>query len=252
MALCGMIRGTSAGCVFAEKRAYAVQGVFKLWECYDMNSEERREARYKRRKALRDKTREARLGVYDDFNRVADADNLYSAFKSSKKGVSWKESIQRYESNAMKNVLETQRKLLSGQNIQSGFVEFDVCERGKTRHIKSVHISERIVQKCLCDRVLVPILSNPLIYDNGASLKNKGIHFAIRRVIAHMSKFYRHNNNSNEGYALLLDFSKFFDSINHELLFRLLDGRIKDVKIRNLLRRFISVFGNGVSLGLGS
>jgi hypothetical protein len=217
-----------------------------------MNSEERREARYQRRKAQRDKTKEARIGVYDDFSRVTDADNLYSAFKSSKKGVSWKESIQRYESNAMKNILETQRKLLSGQSVQPGFVEFDVHERGKVRHIKSVHISERVVQKCLCEQILVPVLSNPLIYDNGASLKNKGVHFAIRRMIAHLSKFYRRNNNSNNGYALLIDFSKFFDSVNHEQLFGLLDKHIKDGRVRRLLRRFISVFGGGVSLGLGS
>jgi hypothetical protein len=217
-----------------------------------MNSKERHEARYQRRKAKRDAAKEARVGFYDNFDRVTDIDNLYQAFKDCMKNVAWKESVQRYHSNAFKNIIDTHNKLIAGETLQNGFVEFDLHERGKIRHIKSIHISERVIQKCLCDQVVVPIITNTLIYDNGASVKYKGVHFALRRLIAHLSKYYRHNGRSNEGYALLVDFSKFFDSINHEVLFRLQDKIIKDPGVRNLLRKYISVFGDGVSLGLGS
>jgi hypothetical protein len=217
-----------------------------------MTSQERHELRYQRRKAEREKSKQERLGHYDDFDRIADIDNLYRAFLGSKKGVSWKESVQRYEANALKNVTETRQKLIEGKSIQSGFVEFDLYERGKQRHIKSVHISERVVQKCLCDQVLVPIISNTLIYDNGASIKNKGVHFALRRLIAHLSRFYRRNGFSNDGYALLIDFAKFFDSIDHAVLFELIDNAVKDERVRKLTHGFISVFGDGKSLGLGS
>jgi hypothetical protein len=154
--------------------------------------------------------------------------------------------------NALRNIIETRRKLLAGENVQNGFVEFTLRERGKIRHIRSVHISERVVQKCLCNQVLVPILSNSLIYDNGASIKGKGVHFAIKRFIAHLSRFYRENNYSNKGYALLIDFSKFFDSIDHNMLFELLKKKTKDERIIDLTIKFIKVFGDGKSLGLGS
>jgi hypothetical protein len=72
-------------------------------------------------------------------------------------------------------------------------VEFDLPGRGKTRHIKSVHISERVVQKRLCGNALVPVLSRSLIHDNGAFVKNKGVHFALRRLIVHLSRYYRRN-----------------------------------------------------------
>jgi hypothetical protein len=183
---------------------------------------------------------------------VADADNLYAAFRRSMRAVAWKESIQRFEANALRNVAELRRKLLSGENIQHGFVEFDVHERGKIRRIRSVHISERIVQKCLCDTVLTPILTRPLIHDNGASVKGKGLHFAIRRLIVHLRRFYRRNGFSNDGYALLIDFTKFFDNIWHDVLFTLMDRYIADPRVRELTRRLISVFGPGKSLGLGS
>lgn len=217
-----------------------------------MTSTERRETRYRRRKARRNAKRKERLGAAVDFLQIVDADNLHTAFKRSRKGVSWKESVQRYDAKAMSNIAETRRKLIDGENVHKGFVEFTLCERGKIRHIKSIHISERIVQKCLCDNVLVPILSYPLIYDNGASVKGKGVHFALRRLIVHLRRFYRSNGLSNEGYALLIDFSKFFDSVRHEILLDLLDKHITDARVRDLVRRFVVVFGDGVSLGLGS
>lgn len=72
-----------------------------------MTSEERHEARYRRRKAAREQKRREKLGKYDNFDLICDADNLYKAFKNCKRGVSWKESMQRYEANALKNVAET-------------------------------------------------------------------------------------------------------------------------------------------------
>ncbi|MDR2435239.1 MAG: hypothetical protein LBD47_11840, partial [Treponema sp.] len=121
-----------------------------------MTSVERKAARFQRRKAAREAKRNDRLMLYDDFSRIIDTDNLYASFNRSKLGVSWKESVQRYEANAMRNISATRRKLIAGESVQSGFKEFTLNERGKTRHIKSVHISERIVQKCLCDYCLNP------------------------------------------------------------------------------------------------
>ena len=253
MTLCGMVRKTPEVRLYIYHSGYAIQGVFCIQDLgVYMTSAERREARYQRRVAARETKRQKKLSQYDDFRLVADVDNLYASFGRCKVGVSWKESIQRYEANALRNVLETRRKLFAGESIQSGFVEFTLRERGKIRHIKSVHISERVVQKCLCDEVLVPILTNSLIYDNGASVKNKGTHFAIRRFISHMTKFYRHNNHSNEGYVLMIDFSKYFDNIDHETLFELLNEKINDSYVKQLTKDLITVFGEGKSLGLGS
>jgi hypothetical protein len=223
-----------------------------LAEGLNMNSDDRRRIRYERRCAKRALKKQNKIAEYDDYAPMTDADKLYQAYKQSRRGVSWKESTQRYEANAMRNILDTQRKLIARQSVQSGFVEFDLYERGKARHIRSIHISERIVQKCLCDNILVPILSRPLIYDNGATMKGKGIHFSVRRLITHLSKFYRSNGFSNKGYVLIIDFKRFFDNIRHDILLKMLNEQIADPDVRELLRRFITVFGKNRSLGLGS
>lgn len=217
-----------------------------------MTSDERRQGRYERRKAKREAKRELKIGQFDDFERVADLDNLNLAFKQAKKTVHWKESVQRYEMNRIANIMEARKKLLAGENVQQGFICFTLHERGKVRHIRGLQIAERVIQKCLCDEVLVPILSRPLIYDNGASLKGKGVMFAVNRLTAHLSRYFRQNNFSNEGYALLVDFKGFYDNIDHGILLALLRNEIKDKRVMELTEQFIRVFGDGKSLGLGS
>jgi hypothetical protein len=220
-----------------------------------MNSDERRINRYKRRKAKRDRKREEKIGCHDSLEVVADGNALVEAFYESKREVSWKASVQRYEMNLLRNTLESKKKLERGENVSQGFIEFSLSERGKTRRIKSVHIKERCIQRSLCDNVLVPTLQRGLIYDNGASMRNKGIHFALNRMDAHLHQYYRDNGFSNEGYILLIDFSGYFDNILHEPIYNLLRKEFKDERILNLSRQLIEPFdetGEGKSLGIGS
>jgi hypothetical protein len=217
-----------------------------------LTSAERRQCRYKRRKAERETKREIKIGRFDDFDRVADLDNLNFAYKQAKKNVHWKESVQRYEMNRIANIIEARNKLLAGENVRQGFIRFTLRERGKIRDIRGIKIAERVIQKCLCDQVLVPILCRPLIHDNGASLKGKGVMFAIRRLTAHLARYFRQNGFSNEGYALLIDFKGFYDNIDHDVLLALLRDQIKDRRVMELTENFIRVFGDGKALGLGS
>lgn len=216
-----------------------------------MTSEERKNARRQRRIAERSRKKGEFLAKYNDFSIMTNLDNLYESFRLSRRGVSWKESVQRYECNIAANLLETKRQLENGESVSKGFVEFQIHERGKVRHIRSVHISERVVQKCLCDKILVPVMTRSLIYDNGASVKNKGVHFAMKRLRTHLNKFYNQYKTC-DGYALTIDFSKYFDNIRHDILFDLQKDNFTDEKVFNLYKSFVTVFGDNISLGLGS
>lgn len=169
-----------------------------------MNSTERHEARYQRRKAARIEKKAKTLKEFGDFGAVFSFDHLYASYRASIKGVGWKASTQRYKSSALAHIAKTQEELLTGKYRSRGFYEFDLVERGKPRHIRSVHISERVVQRCLCDYCLVPALSKSFIYDNGASLPGKGYDFAVSRVTRFLADHYR--RYGNEGYALIFDF----------------------------------------------
>lgn len=214
-----------------------------------MNSRERHEARYQRRKQRRAERRQQRTEQYDNYDKVFTFDNLYHSFKKCCLGVGWKASTQRYKANALQNVNDTFRLLKEGKYKSRGFYEFDIVERGKARHIKSVHISERVVQRCLCDYSLVPMFGNSFIYDNGACMAHKGIDFAVDRLVCHLQRHYR--KHGTEGYALVFDFSRYFDNIQHEPLKQTVDKTFTDPRIAGLVKQFIDDFGE-VGLGLGS
>ena len=146
-----------------------------------MNSAERHEARYQRRKAAREAKRRKRLDVYDNFDRVASIPALIRANFDSRKGVMWKASVARYNAHFLKFAVMQSRDLYTGKFKCSGFFVFWIVERGKRRHVHSLHYAERVIRRSFCINALVPILSSGLIYDNGASLKGKGVH---KRVFA--------------------------------------------------------------------
>ena len=215
-----------------------------------MTSEERKAARRQRREAEREAKKQKALAPYDNYENVISLQSLFKAAKESKKGVAWKASVQRYFQRFFRNLIETRRRLKRGLKVTQGFICFTLRERGKIRHIRSVHFKERVIQRSLSDNALVPALSRSLIYDNGASLKNKGIHFAMFRVKKHLQRYYRKHGN-NQGWVLQIDFTGYFDNIQHEPIWKLLEKTFRDKRIIRLAHQFVDAFGEK-SLGIGS
>lgn len=214
-----------------------------------MTSEERREARYQRRKARRQDKKTARYSGCDSFTDVFSYGNLYRSYKLCRRNVAWKSSVQKYITQAPLNVLNTFQQLHSDKFRTKGFYEFDLVERGKKRHIRSVGIAERVVQRCLCDNALVPMLGRSFIYDNGACMLYKGYSFAIKRMTQHLQEHYR--KHGSKGYILQFDFKKFFEQVPHALVKGLIQKEFTDPRLIALTYHFIDAFGN-VGLGLGS
>ena len=216
-----------------------------------MTSEERKDARRARRTAVREKQRSAYAEKYDCYERVIDGNNLIAAAKKSRNGVRWKASVQRYFMSLLRNTWDLRRKLQHGISVVQGFICFTICERGKTRNIRSVHFKERVAQRSLCDNALVPMLSRSLVYDNGASIKGKGIHFAAFRCRKHLQRYFKANGHSNKGWVLLIDFSGYFDNIKHEPIKEIIIRTFRDRRLRWMIWQFVKSFG-AKSLGIGS
>ena len=146
-----------------------------------MKSEERRAARRARRDAKRAANRAKRIESCT-LEEVADIDNLYRCARDCAHGVAWKSAVQRYLANILPNVLKTHADLMAGKDIRRGFVEFDIFERGKLRHITSVHYSERVVHKALNRYALAPAIWPTLAPGCTANIKGRGTDFAVSRL----------------------------------------------------------------------
>ena len=188
---------------------------------------------------------------YQGIHRVSNANALHDSFDQSSKGSDWKESVQKYDYHEWKNISSTKDDLNNGTYVQKPFVEFMLSERGKRRHIKSIHISDRVVQRSLCDNVLTPATNPYLIYDNGASQKYKGVSFTKERLEKHLHDFYR-KYGTNDGYVLLVDFKGYFSSIPHDKLKEAYAKVIPEEDLRNLIYYLIDVNGGDKGVGIGS
>lgn len=140
--------------------------------------------------------------------------------------------------------------LEKGTYKSRGFTEFEIRERGKVRHIKSVHITERVVQKCLCNYGLIPLIFPTLIYDNGASQKGKGIHFSRQRLEKHLRQHYA--KHGSDGYILKFDFKKYFDNIPHDVVINQINKLDLDEKTKRLAAYLIKQNPGDVGLGIGA
>ena len=184
----------------------------------------------------------------DTMDAIFSFDNLYNSYLKCIKGVKWKQTTQEFMFNACFRIARIHKEIHSGQYKMDKMHFFKVCERGKIRNISALSIKDRIVHKCLCDNFLTPLLAKSLIYDSGATIKNKGILFTKNRTITHLQRYYRKHGNS--GYVLRVDFHNYFESIKHEVLFKMLRQKIKD---DDLYKFTISLIPTDIKgLGLGS
>ena len=160
-----------------------------------------------------------------DFASVTDFNNLYQSFTEARKGKRWKYSVCKYEANVLENLLFIQVMLQRHKYRLSPYNCFYVHEP-KERLIMYNSFRDKIVQHCLCEQVLEPVLSKTFIYDNYASQKGKGTHFGLDRLKSFMSAYYR--KNGVEGWVLKCDVRKYFYRINHDVLKTQLRRLIKD------------------------
>lgn len=151
---------------------------------------------------------------------IFDGNALFDAYKRAKKGSDWKPQVQRFEMVYLLELSRIQRELEEKTYEFLPSTQFVLNERGKTRVIRGEQIQDRIVKHALCDEVLNPAVQNFLIYDNGASIVGKGIAFSRNRLLTHLRRYYSHYGN--EGYILLIDFSKYYDNIRHDILMKLI------------------------------
>lgn len=192
------------------------------------------------------------LGVYS-FENVFSYEHLCEAAKICKHNVFWKASVQNFMRALHYNCAVIYNSLHDRTFKFQQTNEFDIYERGKERHIKSIKIRDRVVQKVLCVYCLLPLFSSSFIYDNCASVKNKGISFAFERLVAMLHKYYLRHGNT--GYVLRFDFSNYFGSINHEKAMQMIAKKVKDERILKIIHDAVSIYsteGGNIGVGLGS
>ena len=176
------------------------------------------------------------------FERFCSFDAMYDASYKVCRNVRWKDSTINFEESRIETILKTEADLRANEYQQLVFSCFSIIERGKPRNIRACHINDRLVQNALCEQSLLPELTPKLVYDNCATLKGKGIDFALKRVKRHLQQAHREYGLGNDFYGLRIDIRKYFDSIDHASLKRIARNVIQDDRVYELVCYLIESF----------
>lgn len=118
----------------------------------------------------------------------------------------------------------------------------------KPREVQVPAIRDKIVQHAICDNYLNKRLTKPLIKETSACLELRGTGYASDILKQHMFNYYK--NNGTKFYVLKCDISKYFASIPHDNLYKLIDRYVDDKNIVCLMHKFIDQLPVGLALGL--
>lgn len=214
-----------------------------------MNSKERHEARYQRRKAAREKKLHDRMKEVGTLPEALSYSVLYAAGKAACANVRWKTSTKSFELRIFSRSARARRKLIKKIWRCRKPCTFVLTERGHVRKIDAPHIDDRQVHKAVCQKVLRPLYYPHLIYDNGASMEGKGFSFAINRVLMFLKRWYR--KYGTEGFVVNIDFKGYFPNAPHSTIENIHKRLIPDDDLRELTDYLLNAFGSvGMALGV--
>ena len=173
------------------------------------------------------------------FNEVFTYDALYRAHLKGRLCKRDKKPLVRFEMNMISNIYELYRKLRTGTYKFGKYNSFVVYEP-KRREIQTLHYSGRIVQRVLCDEVLMPYFPKRAILDNSVCQKGKGSSFALMRFEKMLREHVK--KHGAKGYFLKCDILKYFPSIPHDRLRELFGHECRDERINALVYDVIDSF----------
>mgnify|MGYP004644585777 CR=1 FL=1 len=212
-----------------------------------MNSLERKRLRYLRRKEIREKK------IIERSNKYASLDKAFCfhkvMFYANKccNGVKWKKSTTNFRLHKFTIISNTCYNIKNNKYKVGKTYKFKINERGKIRNIDAPHIKDRLVHKVISNEILDPLYIPHLIYDNGASQKNKGFIFALYRLKDNLYKYYR--KYGLNGYIVLIDYSNYFFNCSHEVIHDIHKKYIKNDDVIKVIEDYLFI-DKGIALGV--
>lgn len=160
------------------------------------------------------------------------------------KGVLWKYQVQRFTDDRLCQCAKLRREILAGEWRPSPVTPFTICERGKIRHVRPVNMRDRVVERCLCEHVLVPFITDNAIKDSSACIRGRGLQYATDRVKTHLE------SAPPGAWVFQFDFHDYFHTIDRARLAFLLRRHLDECFVQMI---GLSIGGlDGIGLELGS
>jgi retron-type reverse transcriptase len=144
--------------------------------------------------------------------------------------------------------MDLYKELKNGTYKHSGYTSFYVTVP-KLRKIEKSQYIDRVVHTWLVDNFLLPYFVPRFINTTYACIRDRGMHRAcldVKNTMKHCRAMW------NNYYILKMDVSKYFDSIDKEILLKILNRTIKDKKLMWLIKKILYAQDRSKGLEIGN
>lgn len=177
------------------------------------------------------------------FETVFSAENMYQAYLEARQGKRSKPACHRFDVTAG-SMLDTLRKrAVAGTYAPRAYYRFFVYEP-KKREICAPWFGDIVVQHAIY-RIIKPIFEKVFISTSFACRVGKGTHKASDYTQKALQQC------DPDSYVLKMDIRKFFYRINRAILRRLIERKIKDKRLVDIMMSFAND-GNQVGIPIGN
>lgn len=181
-----------------------------------------------------------------NFCDVISPENLLRAWKKFRRGKRSKREVAEFEFSLEENLFSLHERLAQGVWTADPYVERRIADP-KPRLIHIASVRDRVFFQAVY-QTLYQIFDKTFIHDSYASREGKGNHAGVKCFEVFARKVSA--NYTKSSFVLKCDIRKFFDSIDHKVLFSLISRRVTDTNLFSLIYRIISSFETAPHKGL--
>jgi retron-type reverse transcriptase len=176
------------------------------------------------------------------YDRICSIENLQLADEKARKGKLRSHGVIKHDRNREQNIIRLHEDLMNGNFKTSKYDIFTIYEPKEREIYRLPYFPDRIVHHAVMN-VLEPIWISIFTSDTYSCIKNRGIHAAAQNI----KKALRENPEATK-YCLKIDIRKFYPSIDHDILKRIVRLKLKDKRLLALLDEVIDS-ADGVPIG---
>lgn len=176
------------------------------------------------------------------FEKILDPENIRQGLNDARKGKS-RLKIVTWCNNNTDMVINHIQTILREKTYKTSPYKVMIITEPKTREIfKLPFYPDRIIHHCLM-RVVEPIWDGLFFYDSHACRKGKGLHAGSRKTMEYVRRYK---------YCLKMDVAKFYPSVDHDILFNIVQKKIKCRDTLWLFKEIIYSVANGKNVPIGN
>lgn len=176
------------------------------------------------------------------WEKITDAENIRLAYAQAKRNKPRLRGTLHFEKDRDANLVAVRQSLLEKTFHTSPYQEKIVYEPKKRTIYVLPFAPDRIVQHALMN-ALIPIWENLFINDSYACIDGRGVHAGSARTM----EFVRRN-----AYCLKCDISKFYPSVDHEVLMQIIRKKVKCKDTLWLVEDIVYSYPGGKNVPIGN